>query len=253
MADSITRVDRIKCALCGERKTGKSVLVAKTARKPLLHNDFDDRKESIAGFPDTVIKQYLDPDPNNPSAWNNLESDIATLEYLKKKGPLPIRSICLDSMTYLRQAAENQLMKETNHWRQYKIGTTNYKIAQGWDSIVGVQKMLDTILSRLYTLDIDVYVTFHTKAEKDKAKSTSEKPVYTDRFTVDPQNLEILLSKFNETWRTFVDGDGKFRVQVRQNWQFNASTALNIGESDGTEVPDIQEMLAKHETRSKQK
>jgi AAA domain len=248
LATNMDRTGRIKCALCGERKVGKSVLVAKTARKPLFHCDFDDRKESIEGFEGTIIKQYLDVNPNMPTAWNDLESDVATLEYLKKQGKLELKSYCLDSMTYLRQIAENQMMKETNMFRKYHIGTTDYRIAQGWDSVVNIQKMLDTLLSRLFSLDIDIYVIFHTRAEKDKAKSTSEKPVYTDRLTVDPQNLEILLSRFNETWRAFVDYDGKFKVQVRQNFMFNAATTLKL---DEVENADIQEMLVKHEQTTK--
>jgi hypothetical protein len=243
-ASDITKVDRIKAAICGEPKSGKSKLIADTARKPLYHCDFDDRQESIAGAKNTVIKQYLDPDAMDPHGWNSLESDISTFEWLKKEDKLPFRSLALDSMTFLRQLAENQMMKDTNMFRAYKVGTTKYPIAQGWDAVVEVQKMLQTLLARVFALGIDIYVTFHTQNEKDKQKSTKEETVYTDRLTVSPQNLAMLLPKFNETWRTFIDSDNSFKVQTRQDWRFNAATALHI---DGVENPNIEEMIAKHE------
>jgi hypothetical protein len=242
-ASDITKVDRIKAAIVGEPKSGKSRLIADTARKPLYHCDFDDRQESIAGAKETVIKQYLDPNAMEPSGWNNLEGDIATFEWLKKEEKLPFKSFALDSMTFLRQLAENQMMKDTNMFRAYKVGNLKYPIAQGWDAVVEVQKMLQTLLARLFALDIDIYVTFHTKNEKDKQKSTKEETVYTDRLTVDPQNLAMLLPKFNETWRTFVDTDGSFKIQTKQDWRFNAATALHI---DGVENPNIQAMIDKH-------
>jgi hypothetical protein len=243
-AASITKIDRLKVAVCGEPKSGKSVLIAKTCRKPLYHCDFDDRKESIAGSIDTVIKQYLDVDAMNPIGWNNLESDIGTFEWLKKEGKFPFRSLALDSMTFLRKLAENQMMKDTKLFRVYTVGGTKYPIAQGWDAVTEIQKMLETILARLFALEIDIYVTFHTQNEKDKQKSTKEDIVYTDRLTISPQNLAMLLPKFNETWRTFIDTDGNFKVQTRQDWRFNASTALHI---DGTQQPDISGMLEEHE------
>jgi hypothetical protein len=242
-ASDITKVDRIKAAIVGEPKSGKSKLIADTARKPLFHCDFDDRQESIAGAKDTVIKQYLDPDAMTPNGWNALEGDIATFEWLKKEGKLPFKSFALDSMTFLRQLAENQMMKDTNMFRAYKVGNLKYPIAQGWDAVVEVQKMLQTLLARLFALDIDIYVTFHIKNEKDKQKSTKEETVYTDKLTVDPQNLAMLLPKFNETWRTFIDTDGSFKVQTKQDWRFNAATALHI---DGVEAPNISEMIEKH-------
>jgi len=242
-ASDITKVDRIKAAIVGEPKSGKSKLIADTARKPLFHCDFDDRQESIAGAKDTVIKQYLDPDAMTPNGWNTLEGDIATFEWMKKEGKLPFKSFALDSMTFLRQLAENQMMKDTNMFRAYKVGNLKYPIAQGWDAVVEVQKMLQTLLARLFALDIDVYVTFHIKNEKDKQKSTKEETVYTDKLTVDPQNLAMLLPKFNETWRTFIDTDGSFKVQTKQDWRFNAATALHIS---GIENPNIEEMIEKH-------
>jgi AAA domain len=245
-ASNVTNTDRLKVAICGEKKSGKSKLIADTARKPLLHYDFDDRRESIAGAKDTVIKTLIDPDSTIPQAWSILESDLASLEYAKRNRNLPIKSLALDSATYLRQIAENQMMKDTSLMRMAKIGLTRYQIAQGWDAINYVHKMLYQLLRRCFALDIDIYVVFHTRNEKDRVKSTKEETVYTDRLTVDPQNLDVLLPMFNETWRTFVDTDSNFRLQVKQDWRFNASTTLNVGENGGVENPDIQALLEKN-------
>jgi hypothetical protein len=245
-AGRITNTDRLKVAICGEKKSGKSKLIADTARKPLLHYDFDDRRESIAGAKDTIIKTLIDSDSITPQAWGILESDLSSLEYAKRNGTLPLKSLALDSATYLRQIAENQMMKDTNMMRRAKIGLTSYQIAQGWDAINYVHRMLYTLLRRLFALDIDIYVVFHTRNEKDRVKSTKEETFYTDRLTVDPQNLDVLLPMFNETWRTFVDLDGNFKLQVKQDFRFNAATALKIGQDMGIENPDIQALLQKN-------
>jgi hypothetical protein len=163
---------------------------------------------------------------------------------------LPIKSIALDSFTYLRQIAENQMMKDTSQMRRAKIGLTTYQISQGWDAINYVHRMLYQLLRRMFALDIDVYAVFHTRNEKDRVRSTKEETIYTDRLTVDPQNLDVLLPMFNETWRTFVDVDGNFKLQVRQDWRFNASTALRIGENSGIEEPNIQALLAKNDAQA---
>jgi AAA domain len=242
-AETITNTDRLKVAVCGEKKSGKSKLIADTARKPLLHYDFDDRRESIAGAKNTIIKTLVDSDSTMPQAWGILESDLSSLEYAKKNGSLPIKSLALDSATYLRQIAENQMMHDTSLMRYAKIGLTRYQISQGWDAINYVHRMLYQLLRRMFALDIDIYVVFHTRNEKDRVKSTKEETFYTDRLTVDPQNLDVLLPMFNETWRAFVDSDGNFKLQVRQDWRFNASTALKIGQDGGIVDPNIEALL----------
>lgn len=250
-ASDINKVDRLKVALCGDEKTGKSNLIARTARKPLLVCDFDDRKESIAGQKDITIKTFIDKDAGQPSAWGEFESDVSTLEWLKAESKkaggraFPLRSIALDSMTYLRSVASNQMMKDTNNLRKSKIGIQQYYIAQGWDSINYVQVMLYQLVRRLFALEIDVYCVFHTKNEKDKVKSTKENTIYTDKLTVEPQNLSILLPIFNEKWRTYIDSDNTYKLQTKADYYFAASTALSV---DGIEEQNIQKLLEKHNT-----
>lgn len=244
-ASSITNVDRLKVAICGEPKTGKSYVIAKTARKPLMHYDFDDRAESIAGLPDTIIKTLVDISDTEPRAWAALEADATTMEYVASKGQLPFKSVALDSMTFLRKYAEHQMLKDVSGItrNKFKIGVVDYLLPKDWDAVTSVQKMLETMLSRFFSMGIDVYVTFHTRPEKDQSKSTKTDFVYKDSLTVEPPNLKMLLPKFNDQWRTVFEG-GKYMIQLKPDWRFNASTVLK-GVND-LEEADIQKMLEKH-------
>lgn len=249
-AEDITNVDRLKVAICGDSKTGKSNVIARSSRKPLIHYDFDDRAESIAGTKDTIIKTLYDKNDTTPTAWSEFESDISTLEYLKEKKQLPFKSIAIDSVTFLRKYAEHQLLKDSasTSRAKLKVGTTEYLVPKDWDAVTGIQHMLETMFNRLFSLGIDVYATFHTRLEKDQNKSTQTVAVYKDSLTIDPPNLKMLLPKFNDQWRTFVDG-GKYMVQLKPNWQFNAATVLK--NMDNNEEADIQKMLEKHNNGKK--
>jgi len=245
VATDITQVDRLKVAICGEPKTGKSSIIARTARKPLLVYDFDDRKESIAGQTDVIIKTLVDVEDTKPEAWGKLESDIADLTYLKTKNELPLKSLAFDSMTFLRKYAEHQFMKDSNTTARFKVkvNVTDYIIPKDWDAVTGVQKMLESILSKAFALGVDVYATFHTRPEKDQQRSSGPNVVYKDNLTVDPPNLKMLLPKFNDTWLTYVDGN-KYMVQLKPDYLFNAATVLkNVNE---TEEADIMKLLEKH-------
>ncbi|SRR5258706_1497059 len=246
---TITNTDRLHVAVCGESGTGKSNIIARTARKPVYFCDFDNRKESIAEIAGVIIKQYLDTKDDDPVAWANLETDVSTFEYLKSKNEFPFKSIALDSTTFLYQYAEHQFLKTCpSSVFKFKIGGTTYLTGRDWDAVVGVQKMLDGLINRLFGLDIDVYMTFHTRPEKDPVKSTPKVAVYTDKLTINPPNLKMLLPKFNDKWRTYVN-DGQFMVQLRPDWQFTAATVLkNVGE---TEPADIQKLLEKHNNGTK--
>jgi hypothetical protein len=248
-SSTVTNVDRLKVAICGDPKTGKSSIIARSARKPVLHYDFDDRKESIAGIEGIIIKTLFDKNDTTPTAWNALESDIGTLEYMKEKGTLTIKSIAVDSVTFLRKYAEHQLLKDSSASRaKFTIGSTQYLVPKDWDAVTGVQHMLETMFNRLFSLDIDIYATFHTRLEKDQSKSTQTNIVYKDSLTIDPPNLKMLLPKFNDCWRSFVDG-GKYMIQMKPDWQFNAATVLkNMGNS---EEANIEKLLEKHNNGKK--
>lgn len=245
-AKEITRIDRLKAAICGDQKTGKSLLVAKTARKPLIVYDFDDRRESISGTEDTIVKTLVDIHSATPSAWGKLETDIGLYEYLRDEGKLAFKSIALDSMTFLRKYAENQMMKDTQGTlqRKAKIGVQDYLISQGWDGINYTQRMIEEMLRRVFGLGIDVYCIFHTRPEKDRVRSTKDNTVYTDQLTIEPQNLAPVLAMFNEVWRTHITSGGEFKLQVKPDYYFGAATALH--NLNGEEDQDIQKLLEKH-------
>src|ERR1700742_4910181 len=106
-----TNVDRIKCIILGPPGSGKSHL-STTARKPIYMADSDDRVESIAGKPGVFVKKYIDRDPNVPTGCADLESDVGTMEYLKDKKELIIKSFVVDTLNGFYGIAQNQMVAE---------------------------------------------------------------------------------------------------------------------------------------------
>lgn len=247
-AMDLTNIDRLKVAICGDPKTGKSGVIARTCRKPAFMFDFDDRAESIAGQKDVTIKTLVDIKDDTPIAWAKLEQDMEMFTYFKSQGKFPYKSLAFDSMTFLRKYAEHQFMKDSSaSAKKIKVGQTNYIIPKDWDAVTGVQKMLESILSRAFALDVDVYVTFHLRPEKDQQRSTKDNPVYKDNLIVDPPNLKMLLPKFNDQWRTFVDYNGEYKLQLKPDLTFAAATVLKNVEKE--EDSNIEELLKKHNSK----
>lgn len=245
-ADSITQVDKLKLILLGEPGVGKSWLTC-TGRQPIYVADFDDRAASIAGKPGVVIKPYVDRTPLQPHAWSDFESDLGSFEYAKQQGKLQFKTFAIASLTFMLKAAQYQFMKDNPGLsRSIKSNGTEYKITQGWDSINMGQRMLEGVFNRLFELGIDVIVEAHIRREKDAA-STEKNPKFTDKWTIEPQNLKMLLPAFNERWLV-TNEYGSFKVKTKPCDDFNGVTALNI---DGEEDCNITNILAKHEQRSK--
>jgi hypothetical protein len=240
---TITNIDRIKCVIAGPFGSGKSRLLS-TARKPVLIYDLEDRRESVAGIPDVFVRTLVDRDVMQPTAWNDLESDIGSLEYLKSQGKLEIKSIGIDTLKAAHAIGTNEMMNTQGNnslRREKRIGLKTYRISQGWDSVNYVQRMLDGLFNRLFALDIDIYCTTHIRKQK-AADSTEDNPKFTGKWTVDPQQIEFLVSKFNERWMM----KDNFKVQVKQDWEYNAITALDI---DDMMDANIEAMLKMHSSR----
>lgn len=237
--------DILHVAVCGDGGSGKTNLIARTCRKPLLDLDFDDRKASIAGIPDVVVKTMTDVYDDNPIAWSAFENTISSLEALKNSEKLVFKSVAISSMTYLRKYAEHQALKDKGSLSRatIKVGQSTYLVPKDWDAVTGVQHMLETAIQRLFNLNIDVYVEFHLRDEKDKNKSTKLDPVYKENFTVEPENLKMLLPKFNEVWRTYVDNDGGFKMQIKPDWLFGAKTALSTTQTSKEVPQDIKALI----------
>lgn len=238
-ASEVTQVDRIHLVSLGEPGSGKSWLTT-TARKPIFIFDNDDRRESIAGKPGVFIKTTHDRDLLNPTAWATMEQDTGSFEYAKQKGELKIKTIVGDSMTFMLKHAHNQLMRDNAHLcRKIKVNGKEYPIPQGWDSVNVAQRMLEGLINRWFELGIDVIITAHIRRQK-ASDSTEDNPKYTGKWTIEPQNLQMLLPKFNERWFMLDD----FKVQTKPNYQYDAVTALNIGSEESA---NIEEILAKHQ------
>jgi len=233
---------KLKIAIIGEPKTGKSWLAA-TAPGPVFVADFDGRKESLRGKKDVYVKSYTDLNPSTPIAISAFETDIAMFEYMEQQGkPIPATFVC-DSMTYMRAACEHELIKQHPAMsRKIKLGTNEIKIPSGWDIINGNRAYMEYIIGRLSLLG-HVICVFHEAAEKDVATSTKEEKKYTGRTTVQPQYLASILSLFNEVWRVSLDYQNNYIVQIKPNNEFLASSTLTL---DAVEKPNIQMMLAKH-------
>lgn len=238
-SSTIENYDRIKLMLLGEPGSGKSWLLC-TGRKPILVYDFDDRRESIARKAGVYIKTIVDRDQEHPVAWQELEKDIGALEYAKQKGELRIRTIGLDSLTNMIKAAHNQLMSDNQKLcRKVRVNGKDYLITQEFDAITTTQRMIEGILNRLYELGIDVICTAHIRREKS-AEYTVKNPVFTDKYTIDPQNMKYLLPSFNERW--FMKD--RFEVLIHPDYEFNAVSALQIKED--IVKPNIEEILRTH-------
>lgn len=238
---------RLKIAIVGEPKTGKSWLAC-TAPSPVFVADADDRSESIKTKEGVIVKSYLDLNPDSPAAVNELENDINKFEYAKSQGKETPRTYVLDSATYWQKAIERSLIyQDSKFGRSIRVGSKTLKIGQGWDIINGSRAYLDYLIGRLSALG-NIIVIFHSAPEKDKERSTKDETKYTGRTTVQPNYLSSLLSVFNEVWMVEIDFDGRYKVQVKPNNEFLASTTLLL---DPSEKPDIKAMVEKHKAALK--
>ena len=242
-ASDMRVTDKLRILILGEPGDGKSWFAC-TGRKPILMYVFDGRENSISGKVDITVKTLNDADDLQPTAWATLESDVNTLVYLSKQNKLGFKTIVLDPLTYLLEAARNQMMKDiANTSRSGKIGIETYKISQGWDSINFIQAMVMRLLDKLFSLDCDIIMTAHVG--KEKAKDYTEKnPTFTGRITITPQNMQILFARFNDRFLM----KPEYKVLTKSDYSFSAVTSLKL---DELEDADIVKMLVKHETRVK--
>jgi AAA domain-containing protein len=243
-AESKTNFDRLHLVALGEPGSGKSRLSV-TGRKPILVFDYDDRTESIAGFKDVLVKTYKDASQDRPNAWAETERDIGVLEYeFQNAKTLAVKTIVFDSLTFMLKAAHNQLMADQAHLcRTLRVNGRTYKITQGWDAVNVAKSMVEGLINRAFALKTDVILTAHIRKEK-AADWTEENPSFTGKWTIEPQNLKMLLPMFNERW--FMTDE--FKVVTKPNYEFNGVTALNI---DAVMPGDIEQILRTHEENTR--
>src|SRR6185437_55982 len=249
-ASSIQETKRLKAAIIGPPKNGKSWFAATAPGKKLVY-DFDDRAISLAGKPDTVIKTLRDT-LSNPTVVAALESDISNFKYKKAQGkPIPDTYIFDTVSNLISNGIVNAYLKENpNDGRKIKLGGTNpQQIGISFDRINVTMRFLDYLLTEYSALGNVIFV-FHERDEKDKAESKKDDIKYTGLVTVEPQFAANILTLFNDVFRITVRGSAipntlpTYNVYCRANNEVTASTTLLV---DAVEPPSLVDMIAKHE------
>ena len=244
-SEDVQATERLKIAILGKPKSGKSWFAA-TAPGPIRYYDFDDRSESLEGKPNLFIL-------SKPTMLQ-VETDLSVMKAVVTKAKqtntkpiLPV-TVVFDSVTYMNRAMEEEIFRQDPKlYRNIRVGnSTSIKIRNSWDVINGIQRYVEYLIAEFSGLGVNIIFVFHEKDEKDKAESKPEQAAYTGFVTVDPQYLANSLSLFNEVYRITVDGNKKYEVICRPNWDVNASTTMML---DATEAPNIMNMIAKHKAK----
>lgn len=240
--ENLSADERLKMAIVGDFKTGKSWLEA-TAPPPVYIFDFDDRAESLAGKPGLYIERK--------ATMQNVEAALSIAKYHKEqKLPNPA-TWGFDTVTNMQKAMEIEIFRlSSGLHRDLKIGTNlSVKIRNGWDAVNAIQRYLELLISEFSALGNVIFV-FHERNEKDQIRSSPQETKFTGEITTDPQYLAKSLSFFNEVFRTSISYDNKFVVQCKPTSSFAASTSMLL---DEIEEPNIQRMLEKHRQRLAEK
>lgn len=248
LASSIEQTDKIKAAIIGLPKSGKSWFAA-TAPGSKRHYDFDDRAISLAKLPESIKKDLsvitlVDKSQKNPTVMKELETELSMLQYRKAKGLSIPDTYIFDTVTYLKKGIQNEIWaQDPKLAREIKVGSAStVRMGKTYDTINGVQGYMEYLVTEFSRLG-NLIVVFHEKDEKDKAESTPEQVRYTGRITVDPQYLSNILTLFNEVFRITVDFKGQYSVRTAPDQNVIASTTLLV---DADEPPNIMDMIAKH-------
>jgi AAA domain-containing protein len=244
-SEDLTATDRLKIAIMGKPKSGKSWFAA-TAPTPIRYYDFDDRKESLEGKPGLFVLSK----PTMLEVETDLSIMKAAVAKAKQQGikALLPATVVFDSVTYMNRAMEEEIFRQDPKLaRSIRVGnSTSVKIRNSWDVINGIQRYIEYLIAEFSGLGVNLIFVFHEKDERDKAESTPNETKYTGLITVDPQYLQNSLSLFNEVYRITVNGAKKYTVTCRPNYDVLASTTMML---DAEEPPNIMDMIAKHKAK----
>lgn len=249
-ATEIVAGEFLKIALVGKPKVGKSWCAA-TMPPPVLIYDFDGRSESLATLPSEIkngirVKTLQDQNQSSPTAFQALESDLSILKYRYAEGQQIPKSFVFDSGTFLKKAIENIYFRGGGSSRSLKISpTTSILRGKDWDAVNCVVGAFEYLITE-YSVLGNICFVFHEKPEKDKTESTKDTVVYTDQITVDPQFLAVLLSRFNDVFRIQLDYQQQYMVTCKPTAEFAAASIFDL---DQFEKPNIQKMIAKHQSK----
>ena len=267
--------DKLKLAIVGHEKHGKSLLTS-TGRKNVLSHDFDQRAEALAGRAGVYALSYSDPKwPIQPDAAQMFLDVVGQLEtsldmfdligFLNNKGiktkydgkvskETIIHTNVVDSIQTFGKAFQNYaLFNSKDIRREIAFGGMKIFLPGGWDAWNAEMIPVENAILRLLALPTDTIIVLHETAE-EAADSTSEKPRYTGKVGVFPVRYQRLIKYMNEVWRvklTQVVANGNKlaylpRVYPLPTYEFDAATAMLL---DAQEEPNIEALIAKHKAR----
>lgn len=248
---------KLKIAIIGHEKNGKSQLAA-TGRKPVLFHEFDGREEALTGKSGVYVLPYRDKSwPMQPEAAQDFLTNLSKLEDsldLHQFNPAIaegtiVRTNVVDSIqTFGRAFMQYALYGSGDIRREMKVGSYKVFLPKGWDAWNSEMIAVENAILRLLALPCDTIIILHETAE-EAVDSTEEKPKYTGRVGVYPARYSRILKYFNDVWRvklTQVVENNKTRyvprVYALPNYEFDAATTLNL---DAVETPNIEELVKK--------
>jgi hypothetical protein len=258
-------VSRLKVAIVGNEKNGKSWLAA-TGRKNVLVHDFDNRAEALQGKPGVYCLSYVEPQwPNQPDAAQNFLTNLSLLESsleLRNLGfDVPegnlVQTNVIDSIQTFGKAFMSYALYGNKEIRRVLSfgGKTPLQLFMpgGWDAWNSEMVAVENAVLRLLALPTDTIIIMHETAE-ETPDSTAEKPKFTGRVGVFPVRYQRLIKYFNEVWRVkltqVVENNKSFyrpRVYPQPTYEFDCATALLL---DAVEEPNIEAMIRKHESKA---
>lgn len=271
-------VEKLKLALVGREKHGKSLLAA-TGRKNVLFHDFDNRAEALQGKPGVYVLSYIDPQwPKQPDAAQLFLDVLGKLEesldiydlinglpqlkefYAKTGRQIPpkgtlIRTNVIDSVqTFGKAFRYYGMFTQKDIRRTINIGKMQVFLPGGWDAWNAEMVPVENNILRLLGLPTDTILIFHQKLEEAE-DSTDDRPKYTGKVGVYPARYQSLIKYVNELWQvkltqSVANGKSAFlpKVYPFPTYEFDAATTMLL---DPVEEPNIEAMIAKHAAKLK--
>ena len=255
-----TGFERLRLAIVGQEKAGKSRLAA-TAPKPVLLRDYDQRRESVAGIPGVFVVTYTDePLPKQPEGFSEVLDDTTKLER-----EATIGDFCPDASPEWRDKRPATLVEDSNAslsrliranilYSSPKLRRDISFAAKAGQAATTIQTIgsrdfynsemptMENYILRILGLPMHVIMTFHEAAEEAN-DSTDENPKFTGKITPYPVRHGRLLRYFNEVWRLERTQGKVPTVQLVPDYRFTTATNLLV---DKVEKPDICDLLRIH-------
>lgn len=240
-----TSFDRLKLALVGDQKAGKSRCAA-TGRTPILFLDFDKRAEAIAGRKDVYALTFTDTEyPNQPTGYSELLKIIANIEKSRRlkdihpdlasdaNAEVEIKTLVFDSIsTMSKMVMDYAKYVNKDLRREISMGPTKIFLSNGWDTWnVDTVETERLILRTLAIPNLDIIIIFHEE-HKD------------GRLGVYPARHTGLVKYFNEVWRLTRKQQVPI-AQLQPTSEFLTATNL-IGAAPSITNPNIAEMIEKY-------